>query len=277
VLRNTAVMKCRTQVIFKTAATVQTFVLTSDTQCTVCRGHNFTGTVHIFFSVRVTIYWECTQFFFCQGHNLLGLYTVFFLSGSQFYWDCTQFFPVRVTIYWDCTQFFSVRVTIYWDCTQIFSCQGHNFTGTVHSFFMSGSQFYWDCTQFFFCQGHNLLGLYTFFFCQGHNLLGLYTFFFCQGHNLLGLYTVFFLSGSQFTGTVHSFFSVRVTIYWDCTQCTVSQTVHCVQTNSDILLHTHSNSKWIKNGVCTKCLPCYLHHSERKQGPRGRMIRNLSS
>ena len=154
-------MKCRTQVIFKTAATVQTFVLTSDTQCTVCRGHNFTGTVHIFFSVRVTIYWECTQFFFCQGHNLLGLYTVFFLSGSQFYWDCTQFFPVRVTIYWDCTQFFSVRVTIYWDCTQIFSCQGHNFTGTVHSFFMSGSQFYWDCTQFFFCQGHNLLGLYT--------------------------------------------------------------------------------------------------------------------
>ena len=83
----------------RTAATVQPFALTSDTQCTVCQGHillelytvnclpgthftvnvavyclsgtPFTGTVGSVLSVRDSNYWICTQCTVCQGLNLL--------------------------------------------------------------------------------------------------------------------------------------------------------------------------------------------------------------
>ena len=115
-------MKCRTQVIFKTAATVQPFALTSDTQCTVFQGHILLGLYTVFF---------------CQGHVLLGLYTVFsFLSGSQFSRTVHSFFCQGHVLQGLFTVFF-LSGTQFTGTFDSFFLSGTRFTGTVHSVFFS--------------------------------------------------------------------------------------------------------------------------------------------
>jgi hypothetical protein len=91
VLRNTGIMKCRTQGI----CTVQLQLLFSPLLLPL---------VHSVLSVRDTIYCDCRQCTVCQGHDLLGLYTVYCLSGTRFTATVDSVLSVRDTIHWDSAQ-----------------------------------------------------------------------------------------------------------------------------------------------------------------------------